>query len=259
MSMPMRIYTQQTLAPVIVLFAPAAHRLQTDDTTHSSLRRTLAVFPKRIAHIIHQELDRFCIVERRTMAVTSTPYESEAHIIARAKAGDADAIGQLYERYAPQVHRYIASRLGDPVLAEDVCSDVFVKMLEGLDRYEDRGWPFSAWLYRIAYARTMDMLRQARRRPSVPLDESAPQALEPPDEAVISRIAYHELQSVMRILTRDQRLVLRLRFDEDRSLAEIAESLGRTVGSVKALQHRGLARLAEALADHPAHQPIIAS
>ena len=105
----------------------------------------------------------------------------------------------------------------------------------------------------------MDMLRQARRRPSVPLDESAPQALEPPDEAVISRIAYHELQSVMRILTRDQRLVLRLRFDEDRSLAEIAESLGRTVGSVKALQHRGLARLAEALADHPAHQPIVAS
>ena len=191
--------------------------------------------------------------------ISTTPYESEAHIIARAKAGDADAIGQLYERYAPQVHRYIASRLGDPVLAEDVCSDVFVKMLEGLDRYEDRGWPFSAWLYRIAYARTMDMLRQARRRPSVPLDESAPQALEPPDEAVISRIAYHELQSVMRILTRDQRLVLRLRFDEDRSLAEIAESLGRTVGSVKALQHRGLARLAEALADHPAHQPIIAS
>jgi RNA polymerase sigma-70 factor (ECF subfamily) len=197
------------------------------------------------------------------MAVKSTPadnhYESEAHIIARAKAGDADAIGQLYERYAPQVHRYIASRLGDPVLAEDVCSDVFVKMLEGLDRYEDRGWPFSAWLYRIAYARTMDMLRQARRRPSVPLDESAPQALEPPDEAVISRIAYHELQSVMRILTRDQRLVLHLRFDEDRSLAEIAESLGRTVGSVKALQHRGLARLAEALADHPARQPIIVS
>jgi RNA polymerase sigma-70 factor (ECF subfamily) len=255
----MRIYTQQMLAPVIVLSAVALHGSQTNDTTHSSSRRTLTVFPERIAHIIHQELDRFCIVERRTMAVTSTPYESEAHIIARAKAGDADAIGQLYERYAPQVHRYIASRLGDPVLAEDVCSDVFVKMLEGLDRYEDRGWPFSAWLYRIAYARTMDMLRQARRRPSVPLDESAPQALEPPDEAVISRIAYHELQSVMRILTRDQRLVLRLRFDEDRSLAEIAESLGRTVGSVKALQHRGLARLAEALADHPAHQPIIAS
>ena len=138
----MRIYTPWRSAPVIVQSALAAQGSQTDDTTHSSLRRTLTVFPERIAHIIHQAVDRFCIVERRTMAVTSTPYESEAHIIARAKAGDADAIGQLYERYAPQVHRYIASRLGDPVLAEDVCSDVFVKMLEGLDRYEDRGWPF---------------------------------------------------------------------------------------------------------------------
>lgn len=184
--------------------------------------------------------------------------ESESEIIARAKAGDTEAIGLLYERYAPQVRRYIASRLGDPQLAEDICSDVFVKMLEGLERYEDRGWPFSAWLYRIAYARTMDMLRQARRRPSVPLDESSPQALEPPDEAVIARIAYHEIQGVMRVLTSDQRLVLRLRFDEDRSLAEIAQSLGRTVGSVKALQHRGLTRLAQALADCTPGQAIAA-
>jgi RNA polymerase sigma-70 factor, ECF subfamily len=179
--------------------------------------------------------------------------ESEAAIIARAKSGDEEAISKLYERYAPQVRRYVALRLGDPLLAEDVCSDVFVKMLEGLERYEDRGWPFSAWLYRIAYARTMDMLRQARRRPSVPLDERSPAMLAPPDEAVLSRIAYHEIKGEMSVLTSDQRLVLRLRFDEDRSLAEIAASLGRSVGSVKALQHRGLSRLAEALADQRAH------
>jgi len=179
--------------------------------------------------------------------------EPESILIARAKAGDHEAIGRLYERYAPQVRRYVATRLGDSQLAEDVCSDVFVKVLEGLDRYEDRGWPFSAWLYRIAYARTMDMLRQARRRPSVPLDESNASALEAPDDAILSRIAYHEIKGEMRVLTNDQRLVLRLRFDEDRSLAEIAESLGRTVGSIKALQHRGLSRLAEALADRRGH------
>ncbi|MEN9937227.1 MAG: hypothetical protein RLZZ387_3806 [Chloroflexota bacterium] len=178
--------------------------------------------------------------------------ESESAIIARAKDGDTEAISRLYERYAPQVRRYITLRVGDPVLAEDVCSDVFVKMLEGLARYEDRGWPFSAWLYRIAYARTMDMMRQARRRPSVPLDESSSGALEAPDDAILSQITYHEIKGEMRVLTSDQRLVLRLRFDEDRSLAEIAQSLGRSVGSVKALQHRGLTRLAEALADRRA-------
>jgi RNA polymerase sigma-70 factor (ECF subfamily) len=174
---------------------------------------------------------------------------NETDLIASAKAGSADAIGILYERYAPQLRRYIAARLGDPLLAEDVCNDVFVKVIEGLGRYEDRGWPFSAWLYRIAYARTMDVLRQARRRPAVSLDESTPPSLEAPDEAVIARLAYGEIQGVMGALTTDQRIVLRLRFDEDRSLAEVAESLGRTVGSIKALQHRGLSRLAEILAE----------
>ncbi|HMW19345.1 MAG TPA: sigma factor, partial [Accumulibacter sp.] len=99
----------------------------------------------------------------------------------------------LTNRYAPQIQRYIAARLGDPVQAEDVCADVFVKVLESLGRYEDRGWPFSAWLYRIAYARTVDVLRQARRRHSVPLDEGHLGALEPPDEAIMSRLAYHEI------------------------------------------------------------------
>lgn len=192
------------------------------------------------------------------ISVTCEPAaEPEAAVIARAKAGDADAIGWLYERYAPLVRRYVAARLGDPILAEDICSDVFVKVLESLGRYEDRGWPFSAWLYRIAYARTMDLLRQARRRPSVPLDDGLLGGEEPFDEAILSRIAYHEIQSVMRVLTSDQRLVLRLRFDEDRSLAEIASSLGRTVGSVKALQHRGLVRLAEELAA-PMGQALVA-
>lgn len=179
--------------------------------------------------------------------------EMETNLITRAKAGDAEAISSLYERYAPRIRRYIASRLGDPALAEDICGDVFVKVLESLDRYEDRGWPFSAWLYRIAYARTVDVLRQARRRPFLPLDEALLAALEPPDEAIMARISYHEITAVMELLTKEQRLVLRLRFDEDRSLAEIAESLGRSIGSVKALQHRGLTRLAQALAAQPGY------
>jgi RNA polymerase sigma-70 factor, ECF subfamily len=186
-----------------------------------------------------------------TMPTDLLMAEPESKLIARAKTGDADAISALYERYAPQIQRYIASRLGDPVQAEDICADVFVKVLESLSRYEDRGWPFSAWLYRIAYARTVDVLRQSRRRHSIPLDERQLGALEPPDEQIMARISYLEIKGAMGVLTNEQRLVLRLRFDEDRSLAEIAESLGRTIGSIKALQHRGLTRLAQAIATQP--------
>ena len=182
----------------------------------------------------------------------SCAVEPESSLIARAKLGDADAISALYERYAPQIQRYIASRLSDPVQAEDICADVFVKVLESLSRYEDRGWPFSAWLYRIAYARTVDVLRQSRRRHSISLDETQLGSLEPPDEAVMTRIAYLEIKGAMGVLTSEQRTVLCLRFDEDRSLAEIAQSLGRSVGSVKALQHRGLLRLAQELGSQAA-------
>lgn len=152
---------------------------------------------------------------------------------------------------------YIAARLGDPVQAEDVRADVFVKVLESLGRYEDRGWPFSAWLYRSPTPALSTCCASRGAATSVPLDEGQLGALDPPDEAIMSRIAYHEIGRAMDILTREQRLVLRLRFDEDRSLAEIAESLGRTVGSVKALQHRGLTRLAQELGSQAALVPAV--
>jgi RNA polymerase sigma-70 factor (ECF subfamily) len=183
----------------------------------------------------------------KRMNEPSRPAEPESALIERAKTGDGEALSTLYERYVAQIRRYITSRVGDPALAEDICGDVFVKVLESIERYEDRGWPFSAWLYRIAYARTVDVLRQARRRPALPLDEALLGVLEPPDEAIIAKLAYHEITGIMSVLTKEQRLVLRLRFDEDRSLAEIAQSLGRSIGSVKALQHRGLVRLAQVL------------
>jgi len=181
----------------------------------------------------------------------------DASLIAHAKSGDHAAVTQIYEIYGPMLFRFILSRVSDPDVAEDLRAEVFVRMLEGLPNYEDRGWPFSAWLYRIAYARTVDVLRQSRRRHSVSLDERQLGALEPPDDAVMSRMAYHEIKGAMDILTREQQLVLRLRFDEDRSLAEIAQSLGRTVGSVKALQHRGLTRLAQELGSHAALVPAV--
>ena len=146
-------------------------------------------------------LPQFNAMQSDGASEPSCVIEPESSLIARAKCGDADAISALYERYAPQIQRYIASRLSDPVLAEDVCADVFVKVLESLSRYEDRGWPFSAWLYRIAYARTVDVLRQSRRRHSISLDETQLGSLEPPDEAVMTRIAYLEIKGAMGVLT----------------------------------------------------------
>src|SRR3954463_13631861 len=113
------------------------------------------MLPQLNAMLSHEASEPICTIE------------PESSLIARAKSGDVDAISALYERYAPQIQRYIASRLSDPVLAEDVCADVFVKGLESLSRYEERGWLFAAWLSRIASAVTGDLGRYSRRRHSI--------------------------------------------------------------------------------------------
>ena len=102
-------------------------------------------------------------------AVLST--EEEAGLVARAKEGDEIAISQLYRQYAPGIYGYIASRVGDSETAQDLTSEVFLGALEGLPKFEYRGIPFSAWVYRIAHDRIVDHYRRQGRRPTVPLED----------------------------------------------------------------------------------------
>jgi len=173
-------------------------------------------------------------------------YISEPDLILRAKAGDQAAWTQIYEHYAPKIYRYIYVRIGDAEVAEDLQADVFVRMLEGLHRYEDRGWPLSAWLYRIAHDRTIDCLRRQRRRQQEPL-EAWTASYDGPEQGVGAQLVYDELRRSLGDLTDDQRLVIQLRFLVGLSIQDVAQHLGRTEGSVKALQHRGLHALARRL------------
>jgi RNA polymerase sigma-70 factor, ECF subfamily len=154
-------------------------------------------------------------------------------------------------RSTSAIYRYIYFRVGEAELAEDLQADVFVRMLEGIHRYEDRGWPISAWLYRIAHDRTVDIMRRRRVRQHVPL-EAWGGACDGPENMVDAQLDYEEVSRVMNDLTDDQRQVLHLRFMAEMSIQEVASKLGRTEGSVKALQHRGLQSLARRLASNAA-------
>jgi RNA polymerase sigma-70 factor, ECF subfamily len=171
---------------------------------------------------------------------------AEAELILRAKAGEQEAWRQLYEQYAPAIYRYIYFRVDDVQLAEDLLADVFVRMFEGLHRYEDRGWPLSAWLYRIAHDRAIDSLRRRAYRQQVPL-EAWNESVDGPEQSVGMRLAFEEVRGVLNELTDEQRQVIQLRFLEELSIQAVAHQLGRTEGSVKALQHRGLQALARRL------------
>lgn len=168
---------------------------------------------------------------------------ANAELVRRAQAADPQALTAIYERYAPGIYRYIYYRLGDAELARDVQSDVFLRMLEGIGGYEDRGWPISAWLYRIAHARTVDALRRRDRHPQAPLE---PWSLltDGPDEGVELSADRAAVRRALARLGDSQRRVLSLRFIYGLSLEETARQMGRTVGSIKSLQHRACERLA---------------
>jgi RNA polymerase sigma-70 factor (ECF subfamily) len=155
-----------------------------------------------------------------------------------AKRGDRQAgsgVRQAEARLVDQAKR------GDN--REDLTAQVFLKAYEGLPNYESRGAPFSAWLYRIAHARTVDYWRQQQRRKEVALLETLPATDPQPEDVVAAKSEWNEAVDLLAQLTDDQRDVIILRFIEEMSLADVAETLEKTVGAVKALQHRALASL----------------
>jgi RNA polymerase sigma-70 factor (ECF subfamily) len=169
-------------------------------------------------------------------------------LIRRAQQSDPQAISAIYERYAPDIYRYIYYRVHDAELARDLQSDVFLRMIEGIGRYEDRGWSISAWLYRIAHDRMIDTLRRRERTHTVPLEAWVESGDDQDDDLELSA-QRSALRWAISQLSPSQAQVLRLRYSYDLSIQETARQMGRSPGSIKSLQHRAqqnLARLMQA-------------
>lgn len=166
-----------------------------------------------------------------------------------ARHGDANALGALYDRYSPEIYRYLARRVGDPATAEDLTSVVFTKVVEALDR--GLGWhaTFAGWLYRIAHNVLADHVRRAKRRPQ----EALPDALPDPSAEQPAALAARALEAgwladALATLKPRHAEVVALRFAEDLSPEQVAERTGLSVSAVKVTQHRALIALRRRLA-----------
>ena len=169
-------------------------------------------------------------------------------LVARARAGDRSAFGELYERLAPKIYAFFVYKLrGDTSTAEDLTEDVFLSTLRALQEYEARGLPFTSWLYRVAQNRLIDHVRWQQRRPRTSL-EAAEQTLDAfAQQALGSVLDRAELVAALRRLPPDQRRVIVLRFLHSLSLAETAAALDRREESVRKLQRRALDALRRSL------------
>lgn len=165
------------------------------------------------------------------------------HLVARAREGDDAAFTALYDAFAPRVLRFLRFRVETADAAEDLLQRVFLKMIEQLPHYEERGLPFAAWLFRVARNAVIDSHRRVRRQ--VPLDVVALRPADGSDpEALAQANAERDgLRDAMQSLPAAQREVLDCRFFGELSPRETAAVLGRSEGSVRVLQHRAIAAL----------------
>jgi len=170
-------------------------------------------------------------------------------ILQKAIDGDSEAFGQLYERYVVRIFNYIYYRTGNAADAEDLTGRVFFRALRHIRTYDQRGLPFSAWLYRIAHNLVANWHRDNSRRKEIPLDDAlmAPNIGGHPEHEALKNEENERLMRVIRGLPDERQQLLILKFIDHLSNAEIGVIMGRTEGAIKSLYHRTLLSVREDL------------
>jgi RNA polymerase sigma-70 factor (ECF subfamily) len=171
-------------------------------------------------------------------------------LLAAAKNGEVEAFGELYERYARSIFRYLYAHTQDRMEAEDLTEEVFMRVWKTLPGYQERGVPFGAFLYQIARNLKVDYYRRSKFiHEEYDLDgEYSKDPAPDPSTVVHNNLAHQELLRIMGKLREDYRDVLVLRFLSGFSPEETAQLMDRSVGAVRVLQHRALAAMREVLA-----------
>lgn len=168
--------------------------------------------------------------------------QHEYAILARSKR-NSNAFGELYEKYFDRIFNFIYRQTDDEALTGDLCSQTFLNVLKNLERYEFRGVPFSAWLYKIASNEVNKHYRQRKQDKVFSLEEMRVRELidisnEGWDEELIQ-----QLLKFLKKLPTDMLQVLELRFFEDKNFKEIAFILDITESGAKMRTYRALDRL----------------
>ena len=153
----------------------------------------------------------------------------------------------LYEEYYNRIARYAYVRIGNKTDAEDLAGEVFLKALQSLKSYNERGIPMQAWLFRIAHNLVVDYLRKKAKRKTVPID--AVQIANGTDPAMIAEknIEMERVTKAMEQLTRAQREVLALRFFGGLTSQETGGILKKSDGAVREMQRAAIAKLRQLL------------
>jgi len=173
---------------------------------------------------------------------TTDQISSEFMQIEAAKR-DVNQFAPLYNKYYKQIFGYVYQRMEDKDTAFDVTSQVFLKALTNLGKYEFKGVPFASWLYRIAHSEVMQVFRDKKAKRTVNCDVGDFKNLfEEIEEGYYEEYQARVMQ-IIKQLPEDELQLIEMRFFEKRQFREIAEIMMLTETNAKVKLYRILERI----------------
>jgi RNA polymerase sigma-70 factor (ECF subfamily) len=192
------------------------------------------------------------------MARSTSVDKGPEQLIARAAKGDREAFGRLYEEHAVRVFRHAYFLTSDVTLAEDLTAQTFLKALEAIGRYENRGVPFIAWLLRITVNLAINHRKALKNGIHAQLPEQIvdEDALGSPEQSCTMKSEGERVWRKVMELPTEQRQVIVMRFMEDLPYSDVAAVLGKSIGAVRVIQFRALHNLRNLLHEEDMAEPF---
>ncbi|NIS83110.1 MAG: sigma-70 family RNA polymerase sigma factor [Anaerolineales bacterium] len=167
----------------------------------------------------------------------------DAQLIALAQQGEIEAFGELYTRYLDAIYRYIRLRVHNDRVAEDLTEEVFLRAFKALGDYEERGLPFSAFLFRVTRNLLVDHYRRQPEETSLEDVDQIPMIAAGLDDILIEEEQRKVLHQAIFSLPPEYQEVIRLRVILGMSTTNAAAWMDRSEGAIRVLLHRALKAL----------------
>jgi len=173
--------------------------------------------------------------------------EKSDNEIAKLAKKDLKYFSQIFERFFDRVYQFFYFRLRSREDAEDLASEAFEKIFQKLEKFEEKGLPFAAWIFKIAHHHLIDFLRKNKNKPiSESIDEMLPSQLPSKDfdlTKIDKKVLSEKLWLAIKTLPSKHQEVWSLKLTNDLSHKEIAKILKTSEGNVNVIIHRSMERL----------------
>lgn len=173
------------------------------------------------------------------IVLPDTPIEN--NLLFRLQRGEEDAVMAVYEQYFSPLFHYVRLKTGDAAMAEDIVSEVFVKLIRSLGTKSAPHSHLRGWLFRVARNEIATHYQKADKMNVINLEEWMPAPSESnPETSIGDLMEIHRMRHALRMLNDEQQEVLILRFGQRLTLKETADIMDKSVSAIKSLQFRAV-------------------